>query len=118
MKIFDLPTNFGTVEKVYLQTGRYPVKVPGNFINPIYISLVCEDGEPWSTLTTNVGLPGCMDDTLTAIDVNNNGIEGLNFLVNNGLAVKTGRVVSSGWCNYPVVKIDIEKLKEVSEWRE
>ena len=111
MKKFTVETDFGTYEDVTLTTGRYPVRLPGNFYNPIFIGMDSEEEGLLSVLTVNIGLPGMIDDSYTAIDTNNCPFAEA-FLLENGIGKKTGRTVRSGYCEYPIYEINKELLKE------
>lgn len=112
MKIINLETPHG-VEKGWLTTGRYPMRQPGNFFDPIHISFMTEEG-PYCTFTVNLPLCGMLDDKVTAIDSNNCPFAG-KFLEENGIAEFIGKGVQSGYCTYPLYRINTEKLKELTE---
>ena len=45
----------------------------------------------------------------------------VGFVESNGLGEDTGRTVRSGYCTYPVVKLNVEKIGEYlegAEWKE
>lgn len=67
------------------------------------------EGEPFATLTVNLedGLPA----NEAYLDTNNvNGV--LHFLVENKLATPTGEMLQSGFCTYPKVILDLDKIPE------
>ena len=72
--------------------------------------ITCEDGEPWNTLTVNLG--GTCKKDCAFIDTNDNGDSILPWLVRNGLAVPTGVLCRSGCCVYPEVRFRDSALKE------
>ena len=72
--------------------------------------IICEDGEPWNTLTVNLG--GTCKKDCAFIDTNNNGDSILPWLVRNGLAVPTGVLGRSGYCVYPEFRFRDSALKE------
>lgn len=39
----------------------------------------------------------------------------VEFVESNGLGEDTGRTVKSGYCTYPVVKLNVEKIGEYLE---
>ena len=82
----------------------------------LYVGLVThEEGypAPWSNLTVNLGTR-CKENC-AFIDINNNGNEIMEWLMQNGLAVPTGEMKYSGFCVYPEVKFNMEKLMQYVE---
>lgn len=79
----------------------------------LYVGLIThEEGypEPWSDLTVNLGVkcePNC-----AFIDTNNNGDEIVDWLISMQLGHFTGRMEASGWCLYPEIKFDMDKLMQ------
>lgn len=71
-----------------------------------------EDGfwEPYSDVTVNIVKLSYLE---SAIDINNNGANVVNFLVKNGFGELTEKVLPSGFCAFPVFKFNAEKLKEI-----
>ena len=68
-----------------------------------------EGPEEYSTLTVN--LDERLPEDFAYIDVNNNsGL--LKILVANGLATETGIMGMSGFCTYPLVRLNLDKIKE------
>ena len=66
--------------------------------------------EPYADVTVNIcDLPFLE----SALDINNNGSEITDFLVQNELGELTGAVLQSGFCQFPVFKFNEEKLKEI-----
>ena len=45
----------------------------------------------------------------------NNCSWAVDFIKKYGLGEETGRTVRSGYCEYPVVKLNVEKIKEYVE---
>lgn len=72
------------------------------------ILVMCEDG-PYCTLTTNINK---LAKEQACYDMNNNGPEFYHWLISNKFISPTGLVVHSGWCEYPIVTLNIEKFKE------
>lgn len=79
----------------------------------LFVGLVTDrDGfyEPWNDLTTNIGRfcePNC-----SFIDINNNGIDVLDWLLANHLGELTGRVECSGFCDYPEFRFNMDELNK------
>ena len=79
----------------------------------LYVGIVCfDDGypEPWSDLTVNLSVK--CESNCAFIDTNNNGAGIINWLEDYGIAKSTGRMKQSGFCTYPEVRFDLEKLVE------
>jgi hypothetical protein len=79
----------------------------------LYVGLITnEDGypKPWSDLTVNLSIK--CDDDCSYIDVNNNGTEIIQWLVENNLGIPTGMIEFSGWCAYPEFKFNMAELKK------
>lgn len=90
----------------YLQNGN------------LYVGLIThEEGypEPWSDLTVNLGVK-CKENC-AFIDINNNGREIIDWLVDNGLGVLTEYIMPSGFCEYPEFEFNMDKLMQYVEGR-
>lgn len=73
--------------------------------------LDAEDGSPVTTVTVN--LPGeQMNEDEAAIKNYAENVGVLSFLRENDLVLEVKRVVRSGYVNIPIVKLNIDKLKE------
>ena len=75
--------------------------------------MYCKDDEegyiePFADMTVNVvDLP----ENEAAIDTNN--LPGLtDWIEENNLGMFTGRYVNSGFCSYPIYKLNIENIKK------
>lgn len=67
------------------------------------------DGEPFADLTTNIYPLG--SDNLAAIDTNN--CPWATVLIKKyELGERTGNSVRSGFCDYPIYRFNMDKLKE------
>lgn len=81
----------------------------------LYIGLIThEEGypEPWSNLTVNLGVK-CKENC-GFIDVNNNGIEIIDWLIDNKLGRILPREKISGFCVYPEFEFDIKMIEQYS----
>ena len=77
----------------------------------LYVGMITnEEGwpEPWSNLTVNLSVP-CKPNC-AFIDSNNNGVEIINWLLENNLGNLTGREMTSGWCRYLEFEFNMEEL--------
>lgn len=90
----------------YLQNGN------------LYVGLVTHEHGyhmPWSDLTVNLGTP-CKANR-AFIDVNNNGMEIIDWLVDNNLGHVTTRERTSGFCIYPEFEFNMDALMEYVQGR-
>ena len=105
--IFHAP--YGEAEKVEPYLSMYTDN------DNLFMGLAYEDPEygkqPYTDVTVNITkLPYLM----AAIDVNNNGQEMMDFLVDNGLAVPLkGQSVRSGYVDFPIVVFSSEALAKI-----
>ena len=92
-------------EKVFITRDSYSNN--GNTA----ICLYCEDGAPWATLTVNLeGLPSglCYLDT-------NNVPNAEEFVQKYGIGSPTGLYGQSGFCEYPLYQLNLDRLNELVE---
>ncbi len=99
-----LKTTFGVYEDVYLQIGKYQAD------NSVAIRAWNREDGPIATITV------CLCDKSLGegeayIDTNNCPWA-IDFIEQEGLGKKTGRMGRSGYCTYPVVKFDMQKVRE------
>lgn len=95
----DHPLTF--IVDSYLQNGN------------LYVGLIThEEGypEPWSNLTVNFGAK-CKENC-AFIDINNNGREIIDWLVENNLGSLTEYVMPSGFCEYPEFEFNMDVLMQ------
>lgn len=97
-------TTFGIYENVNLQLGKYQAD------NSVAIQAWNRQDGPIATLTV------CLCDRNlgegeTYIDTNN-CLWAVDFIEQEGLGKRTGRMGHSGYCTYPVVKLDMQKVRE------
>ena len=74
------------------------------------IELICDDYEPFATLTVN--LPGSLPEKDLAYVDTNNCPWAEEFLKETGLAQPTGETARSGYCEYPLCKFDVERIQD------
>lgn len=99
-----LRTTFGVYTGVYLQVGKYRAD------DSVAIQVRNQQDGPIATITVclcdrNLGEGEAYIDT-------NNCPWAVDFIEQEGLGKRTGRTGQSGYCTYPVVKFDMEKVKE------
>lgn len=99
-----LRTTFGVYEGVHLYVGRYQAD------NSVEIQVWNTEDGPIATLTV------CLCDRSLGegeayIDTNNCPWA-VDFIEQEGLGKRTGRTGRSGYYTYPVVKFDMQKVKE------
>lgn len=105
MKTLQLRYSWGTVE-TYLKVEKY--LKPANTAITLWIK-VDDDYEEYNDLTKNFASEWPED--YAYIDTNNNpGV--LDLLLKAGLIELTGIEERSGFCTYPLVKLNLEKIKE------
>ena len=101
MKTMELKA-YGETYKLHTVIDRY------QSTNNIYIGLVCDNGEPFADLTTNI-MP--LPDNMSAVDTNNcSWAEDL--IEDYELGTKKKTTLSSGFCTYPLYEFDMNKVKE------
>lgn len=108
-KFYDLNTPLGTTEKVYLKKHEYLVD------KTLAVSAICENEEPWTVVTVNIGEKPLNEKCAFVKDYSENkGIA--NFLVENKIAKPTGRVFPSGFDPFivmiPEYEFDLSKLSK------
>ena len=113
---FEYKTRYGDIERVEVTLDIY-----AHYDN-LYLGMDYYDAElggkvPYTDITVNAIK---MPYLYSAIDTNNNGEEIMTFLEENGFGEDTGRVVSSGWCVYPIFHFNEETLQRMApyEFRE
>lgn len=75
------------------------------------VFLETTDGEPFCNLTVNI-TDGVAGEEYQYVDTNNCPWA-LDFIKSNDLGTPTGIVGYSGFCEYPLVKFNLDKIKEV-----
>ena len=101
--------SYGETEKVEPYLSMYTEN------DNLFVGLAYEDPEygkqPYTDVTVNITkLPYLM----AAIDVNNNGQEMMDFLVDNGLAKPVpGQAAHSGFVDYPIAVLNEEALTKI-----
>lgn len=106
MKTFTMKTEYGSYEASITVNSYFSY---GN----IAISIIVKNDElgcfePWNSLTTNiVRLP----TAYACIDTNNNP-NAETLISELGIGKPTGQMVSSGFCQYPVYKMDLDVLEK------
>lgn len=104
-KFYDLNTPWGTMEKVYLKKHEYLVD------KTLAVSAICENEEPWTMVTINIGEEPLNEKCAFVKDYAEN--EGMaNFLVKNKIAKPTGRMFPSGFVMIPEYEFDLNKLSK------
>lgn len=115
MKFYPYNSKWGTVEQIGFAQGTY---YDGNRALLAYVKHVDDHGWVEAYADVSVNIEFLADSYRIAIDTNNLGDEMVDFLVENGFAEETGRVLHSGYCNYPVLEFDeewLDGLEDVNE---
>ena len=104
-KIFNFPF-LGTDYKIWLKEEHYASN--GNLALQAYTA----EGEPFAMISTNV--EGALTPTEgkdhICLDDNNLPLKSFDNLMNAGVLIPTGRHAQSGFCNYPIYKVDLSKI--------
>ena len=77
--------------------------------NNTALELVCEDGVPLAIITKN--LEDLLENNMAYIDTNNCPWAE-DFLIDNDFGLPTGEYKASGFCNYPLYKLDLEEISK------
>ena len=81
--------------------------------NSLYLGLIeTEEFEPYCDLTVCLNDPGLEKDE-AYVDVNNVP-EAIEFIAKYNLGTDTGEVGTSGFCEYPLYKFDLNRIHEVN----
>lgn len=107
MAVLEVKTSWKTYENCFLMVGKYQAD------NSTAIEIWNRyDGE---IARITVCIPGSnLAEDETVLDTNNCPWV-VDFIKKYGLGEETGRTVRSGYCEYPVVKLNVEKIKEYVE---
>lgn len=102
----ECKTLFQTYRNVYLFTERYIAD------NSLFIEIISEEDEPIAVITVCL-VDESLESNESYIDTNNCPWA-LDFIQEYQLGEITGRTRQSGYCTYPSVKFNIDKLKQYS----
>lgn len=69
---------------------------------------------PFGMLTVNIDSVKCEPDC-AFVDTNNNGRDIVGWIVENELGEITNKTAKSGYCIYPEVRFNLDKVREVNE---
>lgn len=104
-KLFIFPF-LGTDYKIWLKEEHYASN--GNLALEAYT----DEGEPFAMISTNV--EGALTKTEgkdhICLDDNNLPLKSFDNLMKAGVLTPTGRHAQSGFCNYPIYKVDLSKI--------
>lgn len=100
-------TEWAVYKDCFLQVARYQAD------NSRAIEIWNNEDGPIARITVCIAGSGLTEDE-TVIDTNNCPWA-MEFIKQHGFGQATGRMVKSGYCTYPVVKLDIEKIGEYLE---
>ena len=105
----QLKQDWGAKYNIMFTTEQY---VSGNTrIAMHYYDEDCEQYLPFASLTVNLVGEHC-DEDCGFIDTNNLGNNIIQWLIDNNLAMQTGRFGKSGFCVYPEVKFNMDEVKK------
>lgn len=88
--------------------GRTLILSKGHYANNgnLAIAVDCTDGEPWSTLTVNLGGP--LPEDMAFIDSNNNSAELIEACEKAGYIKPSPIVETSGFCTFRAYWITLD----------
>lgn len=110
MKTLTYKNPWGTEYQVLFEIGNYQNN------NRLFVGLFCydkdyEDFAPYGGITTNIAWPVSRENC-SFVDTNNMGKNIVSWLEENGFAKRTGVIGESGFCSYPEMEFDLNKIKE------
>lgn len=106
MKYFDLKTNHATYHDCHFLIGKY-------LANEKTMLRIANDTDAIAGIT--VCIPGVpINNDMSILDTNNNPWA-LDFMTEHGFATNTRVKAASGYCVYPVVRLNMEKIREYGE---
>ena len=109
MASLEVKTEWAVYKDCFLQVARYQAD------NSRAIEIWNNEDGPIARITVCITGSGLAEDE-TVIDTNNCPWA-MEFIKQHGFGQATGRMVKSGYCTYPVVKLDIEKSVSIWRWR-
>lgn len=107
MALLEVKTEWAVYKDCFLQVARYQAD------NSRAIEIWNNEDGLIARITVCIAGSGLAEDE-TVIDTNNCPWA-MEFIKQHGFGQATGRMVRSGYCTYPVVKLDIEKIGEYLE---
>lgn len=107
LRLLEVRTEWAVYKDCFLQVARYQAD------NSRAIEIWNNEDGPIARITVCIAGSGLAEDE-TVIDTNNCPWA-MEFIKQHGFGQATGRMVKSGYCTYPVVKLDIEKIGEYLE---
>ena len=107
MAFLEVKTEFAVYKGCFLRVARYQVD------NSMAIEIWNREDGPIARITVCIAGSMLADDEVV-LDTNNCPWA-VEFVESNGFGEDTGRRVRSGYCVYPVVKLNVEKICEYLE---
>jgi hypothetical protein len=107
MALLEVRTEWVVYKDCFLQVARYQAD------NSRAIEIWNNEDGSIARITVCIAGSGLAEDE-TVIDTNNCPWA-MELIKQHGFGQATGRMVRSGYCTYPVVKLDIEKIGEYLE---
>ena len=104
-KIFKFPF-LGKTYEIFFKTEHYAYN--GNLALQAYT----KEGEPFADVSVNVmgALSAEEGKDHICVDVNNLPMASFGEIVKAGVLTPTGRQAQSGFCTYPIYKVDFTKI--------
>ena len=107
MALLEVRTEWAVYKNCFLQVAKYQAD------NSRAIEIWNEEDGPIARITVCITGSMLAEDEVV-LDTNNCPWAG-GFVESNGPGEDTGRTVRSGYCTYPVVKLNVEKIGEYWE---
>lgn len=104
MAVLEVKTSYSVYKDCILQVAKYQAD------NSMAVEIWNENEGPIARVTVCLCDPGIKEDE-AYVDTNNCPWA-VEFLESNGIAKRTGSTRRSGYCKYPLMKFDREKMAE------
>ena len=105
---------YGGMYDIRFVTGKYQYGFCGPALRAVCKNEEFGFWEPFATVTVNLDRTYYHSNDPNAVYIDTNNNPGMDkFLADNGLAEFTGMYGFSGYCVYPQMRLDMDKIKEI-----
>ena len=109
MMTFTVATPYATYEECHLVVNSYQNN------GHIAVAILSDEEGPIANLTVNIAGIESMPQTVSCVDTNNFP-EALGIIRNLKIGKPLeGKFLRSGWCIYPLVEFDLDKIRKYAE---
>lgn len=108
MAFLNVKTSYSEYKECWLRIGRYCAD------DSMAIEIWNREDGPIARITVYIAGSRLAEDEVV-IDTNNCPWAE-DFIMKYGLGIETARTVRSGFCEYPVVKLDVKKMRNIQRW--